>query len=216
MTKRSGTETRDEVLFAFHETCERPSPEVILEWTTRYPEFAEDIREHAEQRLAWLAREDHPGAQVDDGVIARGWSRTLNAIYHAEKEEEQIAEYAGNQVTLAQLIEDRGTTIPALARQIDIDRLVLGELNAGRMRLPVGGILLSALLGALNVAQQRLDDAISRSAATPALGQAKANKSPSVILQSYEEVVLRTSMSEEQKRYWLGQDTKWTPGKKSD
>ena len=215
MIKRNRTETRDEVLFAFHEACECPSPEVILEWTTRYPEFADDIREHAEQRLAWLAREDRPDAQADDAMIARGWSRTLNAIYNAEKEE-QGADQAACQVTLAQLIERSGTTIPALARELEIDRLVIGELNAGRMRMPVGDVLLGALLDALKVVQQRLDDAISRSAATPALGQAKANKSPSVNLQSYEEVVLRSSMSDEQKRYWLGQDTKWTPGKKSD
>lgn len=42
---------RDEVLFAFHQACERPTAEQIIEWTQRYPPFADDIRDHAAVRL---------------------------------------------------------------------------------------------------------------------------------------------------------------------
>lgn len=86
MTKNR-TEGRDEVLFAFHEACECPSPETILEWTTRYPEFADDIREHAEQLMAWATHEDTSDARSDEALVTRSWSRTLNAMYNAEKEE---------------------------------------------------------------------------------------------------------------------------------
>jgi SOS-response transcriptional repressor LexA len=79
--------SRDEVLFAFHEACERPSPELILEWATQYPQFADDIREHAEHLLAWAAHEDRSGAPDDDAQVTRSWSRALNAMYNAEREE---------------------------------------------------------------------------------------------------------------------------------
>ena len=37
-------DTKDEVLFAFHEACEQPSAEDIIAWTRRYPQYADDIR----------------------------------------------------------------------------------------------------------------------------------------------------------------------------
>ena len=43
-TNKGHQETRDEVLLAFQEACKRPTTEQILDWTSRYPEFAEDIR----------------------------------------------------------------------------------------------------------------------------------------------------------------------------
>ena len=42
---------RDKVLWEFYQTCERPTATQILEWTTRYPRFADDIRAHAAIRL---------------------------------------------------------------------------------------------------------------------------------------------------------------------
>lgn len=39
--------TLDDVLFAFHRTVTDVTPEVLKEWTTRYPEYADEIRAHA-------------------------------------------------------------------------------------------------------------------------------------------------------------------------
>jgi hypothetical protein len=215
MTSKNRTEARDEVLFAFHEACERPTPEQIIEWSRRYPEYANDIREHAELQLSMLARTDLHAIEPDEATIARGWSRTLNAIYHAEQEAAP-AEQPADQATFSQLIERRGTTIPALARQLDIDRLVIGELNSGRIAPPIGSRLLSALVDALGISVKHLEAALRLTMANPALGQAKAVKLPSVKAQTYEDVVLGTSMSEEKKQYWLGRDSTWIPGATSD
>ena len=46
MTDRSPTPDRDEVLFAFQEACPRPTAQQLIDWTGRYPQFAEDIRAH--------------------------------------------------------------------------------------------------------------------------------------------------------------------------
>ena len=71
---------RDEVLFAFHRACHRPTTEQIAEWTKNYPEFAEDIRIHAAIRLDWEARPEEASEEPDDLLLRRGHSRALNAI----------------------------------------------------------------------------------------------------------------------------------------
>ena len=39
--------SRDDILFAFHLECPRPTIKDISKWIDRYPQFAEDIRIHA-------------------------------------------------------------------------------------------------------------------------------------------------------------------------
>ena len=53
---------RDEVLFAFHQTCTDPTAEQIIEWVERFPQFADDIRAHAAILKDWAADEDRAGA----------------------------------------------------------------------------------------------------------------------------------------------------------
>ena len=215
MISKNRPKTRDEVLFAFHEACERPTAEQIVDWTERHPEFAEDIREHAELLFSWLTRNEHPADEPDEAMIARGWSWTLNAIYKAEKEAEAAPEVKSVE-NFSQLLQGRSMTIPALARQLDIDRLVVGELNAGRMKPPIGDRLTAALAEALKISSKHLAAAIQQSFASPAIGHAKAGQKPTVNAQTYDEVVSSSSMSEEKKRYWLGKDSQWTPGATSE
>ena len=215
MISKNRPKNRDEVLFAFHEACERPTAEQIVEWTEKYPEFADDIREHAELLLSWLTRNEHSAEEPDEAMISRGWSRTLNAIYKAEKEAETAPEVKSVE-NFSQLLEARAMTIPALARQLDIDRLVVGELNAGRMKPPIGNRLTAALAEALEISSKHLAAAIQQSFASPAMGHAKAGQTPTVVAQTYDEVVLSSSMSEEKKLYWLGKDSQWTPGATSE
>lgn len=200
---------RDEVLFAFYEACERPTAESIAEWTRRYPEYAADIIAHAEHQLAWLAQPEHHDREPDEADVVRNWSWTLDAMYKAQNAK-QSADAPGE--TFSQLLEMQGLTIPSLARKLDIDRLVIGELNAGRMRLPVHDRFLDALVDALGRARQDLQSVLGRTMSAPAIGNAKAEATPVVHQQTYEEVVLGSEMSTEKKDYWLGRDSPWTPG----
>lgn len=61
---------RDEILFAFHDACEHPTAEQIMEWTSRYPEFAGDIIAHAEHQLSWKAQPDLQNAESDEADMA--------------------------------------------------------------------------------------------------------------------------------------------------
>lgn len=201
---------RDEVLFAFHEACEHPTAEQIMEWTTKYPEFAEDIAAHAEYLLASEAQQDLQIKQPDEADVARSWSWTLNAIFEAEKAGHLNTKSDGE--TFSQLLEQSGMTIPALARRIDIDRLVIGEINAGRLRPPINARLLIALAKIFERAVDDLEQIIARTLARPMLGNAKASNRPEVHAQSYESVIQSTDMSLDKKNYWLGRDSTWTPG----
>lgn len=201
---------RDEVLFAFHEECEQPTVKQIVEWTRRYPEFAEDIIAHAEQQLSWEAQKELHDEEPDEAGVARNWSWTLNAIYEAEKA--GPADPPSSEETFSQVLETKGLTIPALARRIDIDRLVLGEINAGRLRPPINVRLLDALAAALGRDRNELEQIIARTLAAPMLGNAKASNKPEVHAQTYESVISSSDMSVEKKNYWLGRDSSWTPG----
>jgi hypothetical protein len=89
MTETNRTEDRDEVLFAFHQECMRPTSEQIADWARRYPQFAEDIRAHAAVAWDW-AEEDAPEVgELDESLVARGYSRALNATRNTSSRKEK-------------------------------------------------------------------------------------------------------------------------------
>lgn len=96
MKDQLNTAKRDEVLFAFHRDCPRPTTEKISEWTKNHPEFAEDIRMHAAIRLEWSARSEEAGEEPDELLLRRGHSRALNAIYHAKESASSTADIAAD------------------------------------------------------------------------------------------------------------------------
>jgi transcriptional regulator with XRE-family HTH domain len=203
MTTRDSNIERDNVLFAFYQECERPTALNIIEWTERYPQFAEDIRAHAAVRLDRAPDREEMNIEPDPTMLARGRSRALNAIYYARQEAE--AKHTSS-VTWQQLLSSKGVTVPQLAKHINIDRMVIAELAAGRIRPPIGFRLVDALTAALNIAVSSLDAAVAQLTATPRLGHAKADRAPTIHTQSYEEVICASNMSEQEKRYWLGEE----------
>ena len=195
---------RDDVLFAFHQTCDNPTAEQVSEWTRRYPQYADDIREHAALRAQWASDSDEHGAEPDESMLARGRSHALNLLHSARQE---AAAQSDSEKTWAQALSAGGFDIPRLARCINIDRMVLAELNAGRMRLPLGRRLTDALTDVLGMSAVWLERVVSDLLAGPRrLGHAKADEAPTINTRSYAEVIHASSMSEDEKRYWLGED----------
>jgi len=204
MTAPDRNMDRDAVLFAFHRECERPTALQIIEWAERYPQFADDIRAHAAVRLDRAPGADETDMEPDQTMLARGRSRALNAIYHARQEAD--AAQAASPITWQQLLSTKGFTVPQLARHIKIDRMVLAELAAGRMRAPIGHRLVDALTDALDISPAILDAAVAQLVAAPRLGHAKADRAPTIHTRSYEEVIRASSMTKPRQRYWLGED----------
>jgi len=202
MSKTNAAPDRDEVLFSFHRAHDRPTAAQVDEWAKRYPQFAEDIREHAAVLLEWADELEGEALEPDETMLARGRSRALNALHQARREASSAAP-----VTLWQdMLSAAGFTIPRLADHINIDRGVIAELAAGRMRLPIGKRLVEALIVTLNTTAEALEQAVSQLLGTRRLGHAKANRQPTVHARSYEEVIRDSPMSNERKRYWLGED----------
>jgi hypothetical protein len=205
MNEQNRIRERDEVLFALHQTCDNPTAEQVAEWTKRYPQFADDIRAHAAVRAEWAADSDEHDDQPDESMLARGRSHALNLLHSARQE--SGAAQSISEKSWPQAVSAAGFDIPRLARCINIDRMVLAELNAGRMRLPLGRRLAVALTDALGVSIAWLEHAISDLLAGPRrLGHAKADEQPVINTRSYAEIIRASPMSDDDKHYWLAEE----------
>jgi hypothetical protein len=205
MTDQTKAARRDEVLFAFHRDCPRPSVDQIIDWTRRYPEFADDIRAHAAIIRDWGAGEGSHEEEVDELMLNRARSRALNAIYHAQLAT-QAESRSETEITFDQLLLAAGLNTPQLSRALDIGRDVLSDLFRGRMRPPIGQRLITALMERLEATRAQFDRALAFALANPSIGQARATQQPTVVQRSYEEIIQSSSMSAERKSYWLDGD----------
>jgi hypothetical protein len=205
MNEQNRIPERDEVLFAFHQNCDNPTADQIAEWTERYPQFADDIRAHAAVRAEWASEQQESELEPDEAMLARGRSHALNLLHAAQQE--STAEQTASELTWPQAVSAAGFDIPRLARCININRMVLAELNAGRMRLPLGRRLVDALTDVMSVTATWLDRAVADLLAAPRrLGHAKADEQPVINTRSYEEIVRASPMSDADKKYWLSED----------
>ena len=205
MTDQTKATRRDEVLFAFHRECAIPTLNQIINWTQRYPEFADDIRAHAGIMRDWAANEEAEEEVVDELMMNRARSRALNAIYNAQAVEQDSIQ-AAPETTFDQLLSGAGLDTRQLGRAIDIGRDVLSDLFRGRMSPPIGPQLIKALLDQLKATRAQFDRALAYAQSHPSMGHAKASQQPTIIQCSYEESIRRSSMSPERKSYWLEED----------
>ena len=205
MTDQTKATRRDEVLFAFHRECAIPTLDQIINWTQRYPEFADDIRAHAGIMRDWAANEEAEEEVVDELMMNRARSRALNAIYNAQAVEQDNIQ-AAPETTFDQLLSGAGLDTRQLGRAIDIGRDVLSDLFRGRMSPPIGPRLVKALLDQLKATRAQFDRALAYAQSHPSMGHAKASQQPTIIQCSYEESIRRSSMSPERKSYWLEED----------
>ena len=205
MTDQIKSAMRDEVLFAFHRECPHPTVDQIIDWTGRYPEFADDLRAHAAIMLDWTAAEGPDEEEVDAQMMSRAQSRTLNAIYHARTAASAAAR-PDSAVTFDQLLSTAGLNTPQLSRDLDIGRDILSDLFRGKMQPPIGQRLVIALLSRLQTAREQFDHAVAYALAHPSIGHAKATGQPTIVRRSYEQIVRSSSMSPERKSYWLEED----------
>ena len=204
MTEQSREERKDDVLFAFHCACERPTAEQIIEWVDRYPEFAEEIREHAALLRDWADQEENDPDEIDETLLSRANSRVLNAVYNAQVAAKEGHE--GGNKTFDALLAAAGTSTPALARELDVDRSVLADLFRGRIERPIGDRLVSALIVRLKSTQTMFENALSLALSSPSMGLAKSVGPLKVVRRSYDEVIRDSNMTPERKDYWLGKD----------
>lgn len=203
MTDRNRTEDRDNVLFAFHQECDRPTAEQIIEWTKRFPQYAEDIRAHAAVTWDWAMRKDSAAGELDQSLSARGYSQALNIMFDETHSSRNITLPCQN---FQEMLAAAGRNIPDIARELDIARSVVADLVNGWMLVPVPERLAAALVSTLSTTRESFNSALEMAQQYPYLGHAKADKAPTITPRSGEQIIRESDMSAERKRYWLEED----------
>lgn len=203
MTDPRKPEDRDSVLFAFHQECDRPTTEQIIAWINRYPQFAEDIRAHATVAWDWTMRDNLPAEEVNQNLARRAHSQVLNAIFEEEKAEKNIKTTCQS---FQEMLAAIGKTVPDIAREIVIARPVVADLINGWMTEPIPVRLADVLTTYLATTPESFHSAVRMAQESPYLGHAKADKTPVITPRSGEQIIRESDMSDEQKRYWLGED----------
>lgn len=203
MTNKNEYADRDDVLFAFHQECPRPTADDISAWVRRYPQFAEDIRIHAGIARD-MADEEENSMEVPEAVFRSGYSRALSTLYSAalENADSESDTYQSFEAVL----EARGKTIPALAKEIDIRRSIIADLFGGRVSPPLSKRMTEALQHSLAISAKKVLELLQHALDQPKLGMAKATKISAVVARPFEEVIRTSGMPEEKIRYWLDED----------
>jgi|SRR5262245_35825723 len=195
---------RDEVLFALHKACTNTNPSAaeIAKWVERFPQYADEIRSHVAIIKDWAAREGRQAPEPDEAMISRSESRAMDALHKAR------TAAAGRPAaqTFDQIMAATGTNVPDLARKLNIARVILAALVGGRMLAPVGERLVAALTGCWSISTEAFEFAVQLALTAPKLGIPKADSNAVVIPRSYEDLVRASSMSEDRKKYWLGEE----------
>jgi hypothetical protein len=204
MSQHKRKEERDEVLFAFHQACERPTAEQIIAWIDRYPQFADDIRAHAAISRDWAAAEHLPAAEPDETMLARAYSNALNALYEAAIKASPAPMQAAN--NFHEMLHERGKEVFELAGEMDIARGVLADLFNGWMLGPIRRRIIEAVTASLAITRAAFDCALEFALKNPRLGHAKADNAPTVTPRPCDEIIRDSNMLLERKRYWLEED----------
>lgn len=194
--------SRDAVLLAFHEAYARPTADQIVEWVTRYPEYADDIRAHAAVAHDWAACSGLPVVEPDETMLARGYSNALNALYNAEVEASEAAQSASSE-GFYEILARNGKEAFQLAAEIDIARGVLAALFNGWMLPPIRERIVRAISSALAITRAEFDGALSFALQHPRFGYAKSNQTPSIQPRPCDDIIREISMPPERRRYWL-------------
>jgi len=206
MTDPDKETRRDKVLRDFDAACARPTVEQITEWTARHPEFADDIRDFA--GVLWdeaAAGRQGEEAEVDEIHLARARSHAFNVLHDVRGGDASVVAREAD-ATFDRLMQDAGWTTVALEGAMDLSREVLSDLFRGRMAPPVGQRLVDAVIGYLRTTEARFMQAYEHALARPSLGQARANRQPSIVRRSFADIVRASDMTPERKAYWLEED----------
>jgi len=204
MTDLEKTTERDEVLFAFHEAFDRPTAGDIVEWTKRYPQFADDIRAHAAVAWDWATSETELEQPVDEVLAARAYSQALNIIYSAQPSSAAVE--TTKHRTFLQMQEAIGKQTHQIARELEVGRDVLSDLFNGSMKPPIRKRLVDSLLEKLNTTLEEFLGALNLARQSSTMSHAKSHHVPCVVARSCDDIIRDSNMSDDRKRYWLEED----------
>ncbi|WP_019998658.1 hypothetical protein [Aureimonas ureilytica] len=177
------TQTLDDVLFGFHQAADTVTPQLLSEWTARYPEFADEIRAHAVEI-------------IDMELLAEIRSPA------------PVAAPAMSAVTLRSALQEAGTSLRDFADGLDISRSIVADVNTGRIDEATIPRRFSRLAASrLQRSPDWFHSVVVSSNEAAFAPSFKASELPSAGRQrTWEEAVRGSDMSEERKAFWLAED----------
>ena len=147
-------------------------------------------------------REMHRRGAIGDEEFARAKAQMIGRL-----KDDGAAKAAGEPCeSFQEMMAERRTDVPRLARELDIARSVLADLVNGGVLAPIGKRLVNAFTRALSITVEAFDAALQRSLNSPRLGHAKADGPPTITPRPYEEVIRSSNMALDRKEYWLSED----------
>lgn len=195
-------EKRDRVLMAFHNACERPTTEEILEWVGRYPEYADDIRAHAAVARDLASGTEGTDEELSTPELNAAYSNALNAIYLAQKKNES-PEAA---VSFHAIASARNIDVIQMASEMNVPRGVLADLFDGLMLRPIRKRLLDDVCKLLGITEAGFNTALDFVLANPRFGHAKSSGAPLIQRRTCDEIIRDSRMSGERRHELLGED----------
>ena len=180
--------TLDEVLFAFHQAVDIPSPQEVARWTKDYPQFADEIRAHAVEII------DMEALAADEPIVGEA------AVSKPAP--------AASGKTLREVIRECGMSLADFADDIDISPAVVSDVNTGRI-LPetVPQKFARVAAGFLKRAVEDISATVMGAKERPALAMLKAKAGPvEGRAVTWEEAVLASDMDEDRKAFWLSDE----------
>ena len=193
---------RDQVLMAFHQACEKPSVDQILEWINRFPKYADDIRAHAAVARDLATSGNDEAEDVSESVLNAAYSNALNAIYAVQQKDAQPDAAA----SFHDIAAARQVDVIEMARAMNIARTVLADLFDGAMLRPIRKRLVDAVCQSLAITVDAFDRALDLALQNPRLGHPKASGAPELKRRTCDEIIANSRMSPDRVRYWLEGD----------
>lgn len=179
----STPQTLDDVLFEFHQVPDPISPKLLNAWTSRYPQFADEIRAHAVEIMDMELLASTQGASAAQTRVSEA-------------------------VTLRAALQEAGTSLRDFADRLDISRSVVSDINSGRID-PATISKRFARLGAAQIdrAMDWFEAVVRSSRETGPAPAFKAKALPSVGRQrTWEEAIRGSEMDEDRRSFWLSDE----------
>lgn len=177
------SEELDEVIFQFHQAVDVVTPQILKEWTSRYPQYAKEIRSHA--------------VEIADMEL-------LASI----RQKAAVKAAANPKPSLRAVVQSAGMALRDFADSINVPRSIVSDINAGRIEaasIPRR----FARLGAekLGLTAEWMLDVARASSEPPAAAAFKATNGPREgRKRNWQEAIQASEMTDEAKAFWLNED----------
>ena len=194
-----------DVLHEFVLTAERPDANSLEEFVKKYPQFSMELTNFAAE---WLLQDLLPENEASkekaasSALISKTMSRLQNKLYEVDHTEANREQEINSNVNPFEGYQP--TELKKIARSLGIDTTIMAKLKNGRIEGEIPDKLCIGFAKALDVPLQAIKEIFSGPSTIQAQASFKSHAKPEVITkETFEEAVLRSTLSEEEKAKWL-------------